>query len=744
MSAVPNNPTVPNNLNRNSSLMQELKDSDWIRQSLLVPVRNPKLVLGNTNIANNPRTSQFSIASLNFADTSLGGNRSINPKYQFSDFADLPMDSLLAYAGSGQGKPGQVQTTGMGRYYCENIDANAQRIYLQFGIPAYNSLSNFFTNFYDSSHGRAANSGILSDIAFTFGKYMGYITIWSIVPGLCIANFLYHVASNVYHDFTKKPLSKFYYMKPAMALYWSSVTTIVNAISVNMHLTQPVNPNDVTKGNNGFNVNGQPTASSTGNANSSLSANTNSNTVAALARILPDIFLNNGDGIDVRAVAVRYQRLHNYHSNVVAAIKEKSLTVGGVNAALNDYLNNSGFSNMPAWHYLSFGDYMSAYAKKSMTAGAHLMDKVEAQIANVLGNAPPDTSANVNQEAVTISSNTNNVNVNTLTSDFVTEGTDSFWIGLNNHLMDFWDWTTAEFGDGSNFISFVVDFEQHVSESFSSSTRQSEVATKMNSFAREARNHWSDMAEGNIADNPIANAIEGALGLALDVGAGIADAVGLSGIALLGGKCFADIPEFWDETIVNLPSSTYTIKLRTPYGNPVSVLQDIMVPYAAILAGVAPRTTGKNSYTGPYLCKLWQEGRVQIALGLITSMSATRGTGNMGWNIYGQPVGLDVSFTVTNLSKMLHVPISAETSLKDIVGLNIFEEDNNFTDYMAVLTALGVSEQYYASSRWRLKLDLRAQNFETFNTWDNALTWMADDTLAGGIIGIFVRKGAIQ
>ena len=212
-------------MSTNKSTLRDIKDSDWVRQSFFIPVRG-------TGKRNNARakdmsvTSGLSYAQLSFADTSPGGNRSINPKPQFTPYADLRLPSFLdsSLADGSNVKNGSL---GMGRIYQEVYDNSADRIYMQFGVPAFNSLTNFLTSFYDSDHGNMANSGrVSSDFFYTAGKFAGFIFFWSVVPELCVLNLLYSTANKAIADATKRPMYKFYYMRAAMPLYWTTLPTV--------------------------------------------------------------------------------------------------------------------------------------------------------------------------------------------------------------------------------------------------------------------------------------------------------------------------------------------------------------------------------------------------------------------------------------------------------------------------------------------------------------------------------------
>lgn len=708
-------------INNEPKVKQEVQNADWVRQAFFVPVRGGHKT-SNSRVKEEVKARQFSYSQLNFADTSLGGNRSINPPYQFTSNADHDLPSVIAKVTT-DSNPAKNATMGMGRYYAEAIDQNASRIYLQFGVPAFNSLTNFFTTFYDPYHGNMANSGrVGGDLLYTIGKYAGFITFWAVVPELALGSLLYGIGTKAIADLQRRPMSRFYYMRPAMPLYWSTVTTIVNAVAVNMKLAQGVPSGGITRDtNNGGKLSVNRAAFGSSEAD-----------IAELSKILPDIFLNDNGGIDVRRVANRYQRLNLAHEERMANIRDKATSVDEAKALIQAYIEGGGVQDKDVKDINTMAEYIQEYVDSAAGVGRYLLDKLEETFT---GTEPEQKVDNIAKDA------TDAINKQATASISLGQTVANMWLGLTQHMADYATQAGAELRDGSAFTVFSVDWESKTGESFNNRTKESEIANKMNETSRANRSRLNNIANGNISDNIIGNTLESIVGGVADVMGGVLSSIGLSGLSMLGGRAFVDMPEFWDESTTTLPTSTYTIKLRTPYGNPISILQDLIVPLAMLIAGVAPRTTGRNSYNGPFLCKLWQKGRVQMQLGMITDMTISRGTGNVGWNIQGQPLGIDINFTVSNMSKMLHVPITGELSTGDFTQgwISMFDEDTNFTDYMAVLGSLGVAEQYYATSRWRLRRARARQNFDSFLSMDNFISWGANETTVGSIMSAFVR-----
>ncbi len=608
-----------------------IKDSAWVRQAFVVPSNKLDIV--------DQQNRFFSTAALKFTDTTPGGNFAINPPPQFTRSADIKATSL-----SGASK-------GMGVYYSEAIDDNAQLIHLRFGVPQFNSLTTFFTGFYNGDAGRLARTGRASSIFYTLGRAAAFVVTIRVWPLILV-----QYAGNAVRFFLNKPASKFYYLKPTMHTYWSAVNTMVNHIAVNkgiVHMTKEGSDN-----------------SSNDEVNYELGLGSELSLRKKLHASLPDIFDEYG-GIDVFSLANKAQRLAQKQKKRLEALLENDPNTD-VFSALRKFYNGDKVNDDSK---LSFKDYRERWLKNELA-----MPKTDSgtQSAEIL---PEYTEAG--------------------------EKKDDGW----KEYMD------AALNDGSEFVTFRVQHTGTVSESFSSSTRQSDIASKINGMSQQSRSTDFSMAGGNIA--PV---IGEAVTAVKDFLAGAAEQLNIQGLASLAGSALVDIPEHWDASTASLPKSTYTIYLASPYGNPISRLINIDIPLAMLLAGALPLSTGKQSYTSPLLCEIYDRGRCQTRLGIIDSLSITRGSGNLGWTNDGQVLGVEVTFSVKDLSSIMHMPISEGFSFNPATG--IFDEDTVFSDYLAVLAGMSLSSQIYQWPKFKRNLLNKLNDFRTWASISNLSTFL--------------------
>jgi len=255
-----------------------------------------------------------------------------------------------------------------------------------------------------------------------------------------------------------------------------------------------------------------------------------------------------------------------------------------------------------------------------------------------------------------------------------------------------------------------VDYTGPVDESFSSSTRESDISTTFNSLSAKGRSASFSFAGGNI-DGGV---LTGITDLIKGVSTGLMDAVHLSGLASLAGAAFVDIPQHWENSAANLPRMSYTMQLVSPYGNAMSQMINIYIPMAMLLSAALPISTGKQSYSSPFLVELYDQGKAQTRLGIIDSLTFVRGTTNLGFNKNKNFMSVDVSFSVKDLSSIMHMPINSGFSLNPLKG--VFDEDTVYTDYLHVLGSATLGQNIYPMRKLRENLANKANSFKALTS----------------------------
>lgn len=241
-------------------------DKSWAGNAFLAPAS------ALSDSTNNARR-YYTTSSRKFIDTSMGGHFQVNPLPQFTGNCDLKHKSLYS------------KSYGVGRWWSEVLDDNSQQIHIRAGVPKFNSMTNFFGNFYNVYAGSMARTGRAPSVWFKAGEIAGFIGTIPFQPFI--------LAGQMVDFFAGMPRSKYYYLKPTMYPYWWAVSSFVNGMFVNLGLS-PHFVNDEQK--RFFDPLAVPDKADT----------------ESMHRIMPDIVMSAG-GIDVFAFSTKAQRLANQY-----------------------------------------------------------------------------------------------------------------------------------------------------------------------------------------------------------------------------------------------------------------------------------------------------------------------------------------------------------------------------------------------------------------------------------------------
>ena len=601
-----------------------------------------------------------------FTDTRLGGNLGINARPQFTHYADIVAKGRLAGR-----KPVSLSNTGgnygMGRFYGEAIDDNTHRVYMRFGVPQFNSLLRFFSGSFDPNLTSLARTGRGLSVWYTAGNIIGTIVFVKAFPVLGSVILIGRLLKNLFTNQT----GKFYTMKPTMHLYWSTVNSLVNNIAINKGLfprTMQAETPDQKIGE---------------------TYKPDQAFLDAMHRLMPDTF-NSNYGYDMFATANRAQRVAN--QIMEDDYRKYDQTTDG---------NYTGFARR------------ENQTKVSDPAGGgvvnDLMRFIEGNLEKALWGiesmkARAEPAAGINPD---------------------TGETDL------SHINTFSNYLEAEFKAGAQFAIFNVESVSSVQESFSNQTTESDLAQKLNGISSDIRSARFSFADGNISDDWVTSAITGAIGSATDFVSGLASGAtgGLfDAVKGLMGSGFIDIPKHWQSSSASLPEVSYTMKLIRPYGNIISEMQNIHIPLAMILAGGLPLSTGKASYTSPFLCQLFDRGIMQTRLGMIKNISVSRGTANLPFTNRGNVTSIDVTFTVEDLSSLMHMPISNGSLFQSDMSA---DDDNLLQDYLAVLAGMDVYSQVFMLPKAKIRIARTLRSLDKITSPAYWASFIHEETTSG-------------
>lgn len=257
------------------------------------------------------------------------------------------------------------------------------------------------------------------------------------------------------------------------------------------------------------------------------------------------------------------------------------------------------------------------------------------------------------------------------------------------------EWNTAgnsSFKDilSSNpYVAFYVDSASSAQESFSNTTKESQLASKVNSFSDTAQelqfllgyNGLGNILEkGESAIQKAIETIDDVTTTFLNGNSFISNLADNFATVATGGKLI--FPEIWSDSSFDR-SFSVDIKLRTPDCDILSWFLNIFVPlcHLVCLASPVQATDHTNGYTSPYLVKGFYKGLFNCNLGILSNLNITKGK-ESAFTIDGLPTEIDVSFEIKELYNAMSISKASDH----------FYNNVNLMDYIANTCGININE----------------------------------------------------
>lgn len=548
----------------------------------------------------------FTNAELKFTDTRLGANLCINNYPQFTPYADIRIKGRHA---------GRVDVTvhstgnhGMGHFYSETFDDNGFNVFMQFGVPEFNSLLSFFSRSINNNDLLIAKTGRIPTLRGV-GETVGTVAAFFILPVITVTVLVAKTILDFVLD--DKPFN-YYYLKPTMHTYYSTVNMIVNSMATELGI---LIPEFMTSERDAERM-GTPIAMSKEEAET-------------LASLAPDIIDAETNYIDVFAIANKAQILAN--KQIALEYNEyKDYTnetdIKGYLERLTNVITEGGTGNTPTlFEYIDH-----------IVSASSAMDYLDPTKASTV----PETA----------SEDKDTFEPNEIGNYKNTDKTKSAGSIFRKNF-------DATVRNGGGYAIFRVGYPGSPSESLTNNVTDIQSNGLLKSVAKGAKDKRFVFAGGNI----LGDTVDSAMNAIVEVVSGVASGMtfGLSDViqGILGGA-YVDIPKAWDDSNFSLPRQTYKMSLVSNSAHPLAQLQNIYIPLAMILAGSLPLSAGKASYTSPFICSMFLKGMQEIELGMITDVSIQRGVTSLGFNKQKRPLSIEVTFTVTDLTNLMTASIN--------------------------------------------------------------------------------------
>lgn len=732
-------------------------DSDWASHSFK---------LKKEDLTENYVTKRryYTTSARSFVETSWGGHFAANPFPQFTRNCDLNHQSIYTGSRIGNGGLGDSDFGGVGRWWSEVLDDNQQEIHIRAGVVKFNSMFTFFTNFYNVEASVLSRRGKATNVFYSIGKAAGYVGTIMLQPFI--------LGAQAIRFFLSTPRTKFYYLQPAMHLYWHAVSNMMNTYMVNAGLTQFFDPNKNTGNRSEYY---DPVVTNTLNITDTIHQQN------IFGSKFGDRIVTKNGGIDVFAISTRAQRLaQTYRDKVDSELNRlfDKVTKENRSKVLENFIDNKlddvirALPGPGAVHNVlanntegvtSEDSYLDIYTKfQFQTKDRHgnaMENRGELKEPVGAGADSPEGYPDSLGPSEGVGEGASEMAAMFMEQDrataIVEQSTPEEGGGALDYFARMGNAFRGNMEMGAEFVTFRINNTGSHSESFSNTSGESGLMETINSNSSRARS-----ARFNIMDGNITGVIGEVIDAAKDTAAGILDSVNMGGLMAMGGSAFIDIQKVYQNSSVDMMTTSITIPLRAWSADPWTIAKDIAYPLFCILALGMPKSTGSRSYDEPFLIETFLRGRSQIREGRVRSISITRGVGDIAWTKDGHALGIDVTVDIEDMSGVTGVPINPTTSrvMAGVTGLiggaaemvvtgggnavdtmaaalskSTYSEDNKFGDYMNVLAAVDLYRQINTFQKWKVKM---AQTRVSMEQWRSPNLIMAqfNSTLPGQLI----------
>lgn len=130
---------------------------------------NKQWVTGVINSLDTDNTF-YTNASTKFVDTGIGGHIVCNPKPQFCRYGD-PRNKGRVHSRNDVSPTDTSGNYGMGEFYSKAFDDNSEKLFIEAGVPEFNSLFSFYTRAIDINTATVVAEGrspIMSELGYVW------------------------------------------------------------------------------------------------------------------------------------------------------------------------------------------------------------------------------------------------------------------------------------------------------------------------------------------------------------------------------------------------------------------------------------------------------------------------------------------------------------------------------------------------------------------------------------------------
>lgn len=682
----------------------------------------------------------------NVFSSATGDNRYINPVAQSSPYTDPRYGRFM-----------QTREGGMGAFYKNHTEDNATLLTIVPSVPQFAGMLQFIANMFSPSAAIIANKGRAPGLAFYMGQA---ITSIAFIPMQLIS-----VAIQTLNWFFDNPVNSFWSCKPAVGAFTMASTGVLNDLMVRLGYIDPLLPKRAQQQE-------EPLHGLKPDYD-------NSKAIADLRLLIPDAVTPEGT-IDLMRLVMKGTRKHRVMLRELAKLDNETITTVEEKITRSRQILEEVEFDAATWD----GEPSQAYIEKEMnTVGryrdgeANYVEQDSAWYKRPAYDSPNNPEYGV--VGVGSVSGSDNRSLDTIMGELATASTEgSFGTGNPNEASgrprpassstanpgvangeqvfyednpddrswagDIFDLArTAAYG-GMDGITWRVDGAAGpTTDSLSNSHAQSPMASKFNSVVKAANDFRFDIAGGATG---------------IDIVDGVVNMIKESAIGALSGTVIGNIPlalvnnsyikiaDHWDGSTASLHKENYSIYFNCNYAHPYEQIMKIWVPFALFLPLVAPFSSGAASYTSPFMCKAFCQGRSIIRTGMVDQATLTWGAGPRGWTRDRKPLNLRIDFSIVDLDPIISVPIDRSISLLEVPNLSglagkLFTDDTAYNNFLGRITGTNFLDTFLKYSRLNRGLTGMALDVQTSIRADNIASKVSD-SIAGSFATLFTRPMA--
>ena len=260
----------------------------------------------------------------------------------------------------------------------------------------------------------------------------------------------------------------------------------------------------------------------------------------------------------------------------------------------------------------------------------------------------------------------------------------------DNWFKDFFDSSL----DLTHYLSFYIEGNStSVTDSLNNSTTESQIASSLKNLGQTKREldflFGADTKARNNADATTKSYDDWANNLkstytGIDGIDGVLNKLsGVSTTIQTGANLL--FPEIWSDSQFHSDSVNIEIKLVSPYGDKLSIFENIYIPLIMWMAAGMPRQSGKQGYTGPFICQCQCKGWFTINCGMISDISIKKG-GSSGkeWSVDNLPTEIDLNISIKDLYPTIMATSAA--------GYIAFANNIGLTEYLKTMSGIQLTD----------------------------------------------------